>query len=747
MSMPIITRRTALTAGIAAGALAAGALSATATAFAEEESRAPQAYTPGTYVSEGQGRRGPIQVEVTFSANAIDSVSVIKHDETPSIAASALDLLPLSIVDGQTLNVDGIAGATFTSNAILNAVANCVTQAGGSPHDLEQANPAPASTSVAAGTYQGAAHGHHSDVVVEVTLGNSVIESVAIVESGETFNLSDAAANTLPQLIVDSQSFNVDTVAGATYTSRAIEAAVQDCIAQAGGIEAVRGFGTRVRTPHPQHEAQNIQVDVAVVGSGMAGIMAALAAQENGAQVAIFEKLPYWGGVSQTIRGFFGVASSDGVAGDEQGIQDFYDYGMDSWCGVMNGECAFDGYPNPSLLRVLAEKSYNATTWLRDQGATLVWSNTPYVYDYQPNYYRMDAHFEFGDESEPNVVGRNFAVLMNKFLSNGGQLYLEAPLTELLAENNTVVGLRAEGRGGSYNVTAPAVILCAGGFGASEAMTERYAPAFKGETIYNATLSSNTGDGIYLAEQIGAAVYDDGFMFGQCGHTLDDDHSMIHPYQDHLTPMSCVYVNAQGLRVNSEDPIKYTPSTSYVTPGQPDFYWAVCNASVADQPINVKILDEVLSSETHYAHILEEQLAAGNERFLKADTLAELANKMEIMPNILRYTLNRYNTFCANGVDEDFAKHAEYLVPMEDGPWYAVKCIMKFFGTAGGLVTNTQANVLTADGTPITGLYSAGENSNHGIYSLFYQGARSSTHCLVMGKIAGEEASKLARGL
>ena len=741
-----LSRRSFLTGGVAlAGAVAGAAgtsISPVGTARAEEAIQAPAAagYVAGTYTASGTGRGGSVEVEVTFTEDAIESVTVGKNHETEVIASSAIRYIPLAIVDGQTLDVDAIAGATLTSMAILNAVRDCVGQAGGSVEALEAAGKAPSTTSVAAGTYQGTAHGHHSDVVVEVVMGDSAIEGVSIVSDGETFNLSDAATETLPQAIVDAQSSNVDAVTGATFTSRAIASAVEQCLEQAGGVEAVRGFGERVRAEATEGEEQSVDADVVVVGSGMAGIAAALSAQENGAKVVIVEKMPFWGGVSQTVRGYFAIATDD----SEQAIQDYVDYGLNAWCGVMKGDVSFDGYPNEDMLRTLAESSWAATHWLADQGAKLEWSTEPYIYGAQPEYYRMDAFFSSADGvNEPDLVGTNLKVLVDKFTANGGEIYLNETVDEILVdEGGRVSGVHASGKGGTFTFNAAkGVILCAGGFGASEAAVARYAPAFKGETVNYATLSGNTGDGIMLAEEIGAAVYDDAYMCGQNGHTLVDDHAMIHPYQDHITPMSCVYVNDQGLRVNGEDPIKYSPSSCYINPDGEDFYWAICNEAVASQPTEIKILNEDLSSDTRYVDILEEQLAAGNERFFKGETLADLANQIGVMPNILRYTMTRYNGFCAEGVDEDFAKPATYLTAMEEGPWYAVKCIMKFFCTIGGVVTNVNAEVLDTAGNPIPGLYAVGENSNHGFFNLFYAGARSMTVCLVMGKIAGAKAA------
>lgn len=693
-------------------------------------------YRPGTYEAAAPGRNGEVVVEVTFGADAIEGVSVARHEETAAISGSAIKRIPACILDGQTLNVDSVAGATLTSGAILSAVAECVERAGGDAGALKKRDPAPSSTALSPGTYTAVAHGHHSDVEVEVSFGAASIDSVKVLSSGETFNLADAAISAVPAAIVEKQTVGVDAVSGATFTSCAIRTAVEECLEQAGGPEVVRGFGFRADSdPWPSGEAI-VDADVVVVGSGMAGIAAALSAQENGAETVIVEKLPFWGGVSQTVRGYFAIAADD----SEQAVRDYVEYGMNAECGVMKGDVSFDGYPDEELLRTLAENSWRATKWLEGQGASLEWSTEPYVYGAQPQYYRMDAHFADSEVQEPNVVGTNFKALIERFEENGGRVYLDAPMTEILVEGGSVVGIKASGKGGSYVFNAKkGVILCTGGFGASEEMVKRYAPAYKGEECV--TLSGNTGEGIKLAEDIGAAVYDNAYLSAQNGHTIVDDHAMIHPYQDHLTPMSSIYVNNQGLRVNGEDPIKYSPGSCYVYPEEKDFYWAIVNEKVASLETNIKILGEDLSSDSRYIDILEEQLESGNERFHSAESLAELANAIGVMPNVLRYTVNRYNGFCTAGVDEDFAKPSQYLVAMEEGPWYAVKCVMKYFCTIGGLKITKEAAVLSCDGTPIEGLFAAGESSNHGFFNLFYAGARSMTVGLVMGKIAGESAA------
>lgn len=96
-------------------------------------------YTPGTYTGTAAGKNGDVKVEVTFSANAIDSVKVVEHSETAGISDGAIENIPAAIVENQSLAVDTVSGATITSDAILKAVADAVAQAGGDVEALKNA--------------------------------------------------------------------------------------------------------------------------------------------------------------------------------------------------------------------------------------------------------------------------------------------------------------------------------------------------------------------------------------------------------------------------------------------------------------------------------------------------------------------------------------------------------------------------------------------------------------------------------
>ena len=108
-------------------------------AATDANGESPQAsYTPGTYTGVGTGNGGDITVEVTFSENAIESIEVVSQTETQTVAAGALESLPTSIIENQSLGINTVTGATLSSMGLINAVADAVEQAGGDVNALKQ---------------------------------------------------------------------------------------------------------------------------------------------------------------------------------------------------------------------------------------------------------------------------------------------------------------------------------------------------------------------------------------------------------------------------------------------------------------------------------------------------------------------------------------------------------------------------------------------------------------------------------
>lgn len=167
------------------------------------------AWNDGTYTGTADGHNGPLTVEVVVVDGKISAIEVVEHSETPGLFDHGLTVRE-SIIAEQSLTVDSVSGATVSSKAIIAAVQNAL--------------------GFQDGTYTGKGQGFKSEIVVEVEVKDGKIASITIVSQDETPVLSDAAYEAIPEAIIAAQSTDVDTVSGATGTSKGIIAAVNDAL-------------------------------------------------------------------------------------------------------------------------------------------------------------------------------------------------------------------------------------------------------------------------------------------------------------------------------------------------------------------------------------------------------------------------------------------------------------------------------------------------------------------------------------
>ena len=148
------------------------------------------------------------------------------------------------------------------------------------------------------GTFEGSSQGFHAPVTVQVTLENGAITDVQVTEQHETKGVSDYSLSETPKRIIEAQSWNVDTLSGATFSSNAVKYAVRAALQQAGA----EGLDAEVHKEQPADET--IDTDVVIVGAGIAGLSAAIEAKKAGADVVVLEKLDRVGGSSVTAGGY-----------------------------------------------------------------------------------------------------------------------------------------------------------------------------------------------------------------------------------------------------------------------------------------------------------------------------------------------------------------------------------------------------------------------------------------------------------
>ena len=201
-------------------------------------------YKDGTYQGSGTGFGGTITVQVTVSDGKITAVDILSASgETGSYFASAQGVVS-KVLSSQSPNVDAVSGATYSSNGIIQAVQNALSQAGNSDSATPAATPTPTpkpakkpkkdtSVSYKDGVYEGQAEGFDGTVTVKVTIKNGKIKKISNTNT-DTPEFFNKAWKTIKSNVISRQSTSgIDTVSGATFSSNGILGALSQALSRA----------------------------------------------------------------------------------------------------------------------------------------------------------------------------------------------------------------------------------------------------------------------------------------------------------------------------------------------------------------------------------------------------------------------------------------------------------------------------------------------------------------------------------
>lgn len=601
-----------------------------------------------------------------------------------------------------------IIAAVLMACMLLSLTA-CAAQApAATPAPTAEATAAPEQTEAPAvnaftpGTYTATAQGMRGPIKVEVTFSADKLESINVLEHEETIRIGEMAVKLLPDEIVNNQSLQVDDISSATISSAAIKQAVADCIAQAGGdADAWR----KAPVNAPEAKDETFDYDVVVVGGGLSGLTAALAAAEEGAKVALLEKQPFLGGTSVMAEGyFFSTANSD-----SDGLYNLF--------LARATEATSTQFPEHDMLRVLADNSTPALDMIRSTGLQI-----EVLRDFTSIVTNENGEIDTSSRSAYRLID----YLSKAITDKNGDIYLSTPATELISKDGVVTGVIAETKLGKKTFNAKNVILASGDYGRNKEMVEKYIP--QSSACFTITASGNTGDGIEMALKVGAQMYPDQYMQG--GPLIFNPLDIYRgSYSNPEFLKTSLLVSLDGDRRVGEDqgtrPVHY----SYTNGDEPDGAWSIMDSNIVKDLPNI---DELLAATTETSYI----------KAYKADTLFDLALMAGLNPEVFIRSVNRYNSLCAAGEDTDFGKDPSLLIPIEQGPFYAVRGYAISRGTLGGIRTNTNAQVVDEAGQPIPGLYAAGTISSRAFFSRTYHGGSALGISATMGYVAGKHAAQ-----
>lgn len=638
------------------------------------------------------------------------------------------------------------------------------------------------------GTYTSTATGI-GEVKVTMTFSETAITDVVIDASNETESIGGVAAPTLKDALMAAQSTEIDNISGATITTNAVKKAAASCIEQAMGVHTAGGdtaasssdedwLGTEPEIDESK-VAKTVDVDVAVVGCGIAGVAACRSVAEDGGLVAAFEKADG----PQCRSGEYAVINGKVQA----------KWGRDTWTreqidDIIDSHMVESTYRcKRSIMSKWAHNIGDAFDWWVEANPDLYYAETTRsaIPDESadnfiiPIFYPLPEHYDWKQERFPcyptSVEFKpdqhvTVEANMQKAVDTGNvQTFYGCFVEKLIMENDRCVGLYARDAATGEYIKCNAskgVILSTGDYSQNTKMLKHFCPEVIENNIQclftNVDVEgnfTNQGDGIQLGMWAGAQVQQShapmihhmgggadlagvGVM-GNAGFLNLDLNGKRFMNED--LPGQQLE-NQIELQKNRESWQIFDSNWPEQLPYMPAAHGGACYyedyASEDEGPKNN-------TTYRNYKSPYQLEAAVADGRAVKADTLEELVAKIYPDDTAAQQTaldsIQRYNELAKAGYDEDFHKPASRMWAVENGPFYADK-----FTTAlllvciGGLESDEDCHTFDADRNVIPGLYVAGNIQGNRFATEYPIGLKGVSHSMAMyyGYVAGKNALK-----
>lgn len=638
------------------------------------------------------------------------------------------------------------------------------------------------------GTYTGTAAGI-GEVKVTMTFSETAITDVVIDASNETESIGGVAAPTLKDALMAAQSAEIDNISGATITTNAVKKAAASCIEQAMGVHTAGGdtaasssdedwLGTEPEIDESK-VAKTVDVDVAVVGCGIAGVAACRSVAEDGGLVAAFEKADG----PQCRSGEYAVINGRVQA----------KWGRDTWTreqidDIIDSHMVESTYRcKRSIMSKWAHNIGDAFDWWVEANPDLYYAETTRsaIPDESadnfiiPIFYPLPEHYDWKQERFPCYPASvefkpdqhvTVEANMQKAIDTGNvQTFYGCFVEKLIMENGRCVGLYARDAATGEYIKCNAskgVILSTGDYSQNTKMLKHFCPEVIENNIQclftNVDVEgnfTNQGDGIQLGMWAGAQVQQShapmihhmgggadlagvGVM-GNAGFLNLDLNGKRFMNED--LPGQQLE-NQIELQKNRESWQIFDSNWPEQLPYMPAAHGGACYYE------NYASEDEGPKNNTTYRNYkspYQLEAAVADGRAVKADTLEKLVAKIYPDDTAAQQTaldsIQRYNELAKAGYDEDFHKPASRMWAVENGPFYADK-----FTTAlllvciGGLESDEDCHTFDADRNVIPGLYVAGNIQGNRFATEYPIGLKGVSHSMAMyyGYVAGKNALK-----
>lgn len=564
-----------------------------------------------------------------------------------------------------------------------------------------------------AGEYTASAAGFGGDVTVTVEVSGDAIVSVKAEGPNETEGIGSTAIEKLPGTIVEKQTLAVDAIAGCTISSKAILAAAEDALRQAGGTDEVI-FAKPAEDAEAAQE-ENIDCNVVIVGAGAAGLSAALSAHENGVEdVLVIEKMPAIGGATAMAGGGMpAYVPADDPDQTEKNIEELF---LDL-CRIGKFKS------NARLTMMQARLSAPTIEWLKSEGVGITGEPV-----------EGEAIVSYGCEGRAATA---INTVYARVLEEGVPVMLNTRATHLIMDGNTVVGVEAIGENGQkINIHANKVLMATGGYGKN---TDLIADAsILDRVIYYGPVGA-TGDGHLMMKEIGVPMFNmDKVATKHFGVETEPGYGIhIHFLVAQLFKQTgAIAVNKDCERVVNEDGDELDIALASMYKSEDGRLYIVMDQAGFD--LSSEVLDQyTILKKDKVAQLLEEN-GTGVTKFVKGDTLADAAAAIGLDGAKLEEAVKTYNENAAAGNPDPF-KRANTPVMSGEGPYYILQTVARFATSLGGCNISDNFEVLDVNEQPVPGLYAAGEvvGNINGAYAEYLAWCFSSG--MEFGNVIGNE--------
>ena len=449
-------------------------------------------------------------------------------------------------------------------------------------------------------------------------------------------------------------------------------------------------------------------IEVLVLGAGIAGHCAALAAAEAGAEVLLLEKSAHAGGSSAMAGGGFAFSGTDltVAAGQDDSIDAFR---RDLFASGQNRN-------NPVMIERFLKNQLEAYEFLKSHGVKFQ------IYDAVPRIHttgtgRAVTNLHLAARAHPRI----------RFFSKSAGMRLDRSRPDGPVDLATIAYGDQE-----RTITATrGIVLATGGFSRSREMLRIFAPELLDAVKHGGV--ANTGDGLMMATMVGAGLADLGYVTGSFGGAIRNYPQGVQG-ADEVPPLLFAFQSG-GIIVNRNARRFINEDQSYKT----------LSPAGMQQPggIGFQIFDEKLirlsmaeSSVNNYAEALH------GDYLRTANSIADLAELMGLDPEAVQATIDRYNRDVAAGADSEFGRTKD-LMAIDTPPYYIAATANALTSTYGGITTDGDMAVIDWLGQSIAGLFAAGEVVG-GFHGAGYYSASSLSSSATFGMCAGRAAAGAA---